>query len=112
MKTTKQQLNEFIGLHTECPWDEVYIEIVHSDSGVARAYTRGRALPIAVNGGSYNKVLSTFLNYYINDHVIDVVSCGLEEIIKTGLELGIQIDSLCDTKSGRLYKFTNLRDKK
>jgi hypothetical protein len=115
MKTsffTKQQLTECIGLNTDTRWDEIYIELIRSESGVVRAYTRGERLPFYANGYGYDKhgvVLADFLNYWVGKKICINSGEGKQQVIDCAKEHGYLIESLCQTKSGQLYKFSIIK---
>lgn len=93
--------------------DEMYIEVCFSDNLVARAYYDGekmKGVPMA-NGGGYNKtgvILSDTLNMLAGETICFNAGQGEGHTIETARNFGIKVEHVSKTKSGTLYKFTNL----
>jgi hypothetical protein len=91
----------------------VYVEICQSKAGVMSAYLHGNkmvGLPI-VKGYGYNKIgvlLSKALNYLVNKDISTNIGEGEFHTTEQARKYGIEIKCFCSTKSGTLYKFTNL----
>jgi hypothetical protein len=113
-KITKANLKELMGLNTDCPWEEVNVELCRSASGVVRVYLRGQATPFHADGEGYCKE-SVVLGEFINDWVGEKVTNNYGEGI-TALRADLINASKSDThyslshgiktKSGTLYKLS------
>ena len=111
MIITKSELQKYIGLKTPHPWDELYIEVARSSSGICRAYTRGDSLPFYADGYGYDKVsvvLGRFLNYYLNTEATEAIGSGVEQVKEDALKHGIKLQFISYTKSGQLYHFSKI----
>lgn len=109
-KWTKEKLKECIGLNTDIPWKEVYLEIKYSNSGRAVLYIKGSPTPFYAGGYGYDKtsqVLSNFMAYYTGNPEAGKDSCaGANVIADTVAKLGIKLEYITQLAHGYLYKIT------
>ena len=108
---TKQRLKEAIGLHTNIPWDIVYLEVFYSKIRIARIFINGHATPFFAEGYGYDKtgtVLEQFISYYINEKLGIDGAAGVPAVIEKAEQKNIKLEFVCEAKNSFIYKVSNL----
>ena len=105
MKITKEYLKTHIGLHTDLPSHELYIEFICTSTitgSICRAYLQGEP-----SGGGYDLIGDTmrqFMTYYLGKSIKqDAISAIVDEVAL----FSITIQRICGTKSGIVYKIAH-----
>ena len=111
MNITKKRLQEFIGLNTSAPWNEVFVEINYSpNTGIARLFIRGDRTPFYAGGYGYCKastVLAQFLNYWVGKNIAaGCCGVGVDKVQEIAQQNGINLEYLTESKNGKIYKFS------
>lgn len=94
---------------------EFCIEICHTPMAAA-AYYQGQRLPNCkkAGGSGYDRegvVLAHALNCLTGQKLSNNAGEGIDAVVEDAIKAGIKIERITCTKSGKLYRFTNLNAK-